>query len=207
MSGSVPSSVGDTQSGGDIPLVTKRRGMSGHLEEGNKSLQGTIFEKEALSPHEYKSLSLPTPATATVSVLSPKSQLSSPGSSHKLGRFSNISIEEVKLKPTVALLVPIWIILSWSVIIYNNYIWHTLEFKFPIFLVSWQLIFTSIGTRVLARTTRLLDGTKTTGWTGDMAVNWILPITALYGVGSIYTNLTYTEVPSGYIHIFQVRRA
>jgi hypothetical protein len=207
MSGSVPSSVDDTKSGRDIPLVTKRRGMSGHLEEGNTPEQDIIFEKESLSPHEDKSLSLPTPVTATFSVLPHKSQLSSPKSSHKLGNFLNISIGEVKLKPTATLLIPIWVILSWSVIIYNNYIWHTLKFKFPIFLISWQLIFTSIGTRVLARTTRLLDGTKTTGWTGDLGVNWILPITALYGVGSIYTNLAYTEFPSGYIHAFQVRRA
>ena len=42
---------------------------------------------------------------------------------------------------TTAFIIPIWIILSSTVIIYNNYLYNTLNFKFPVFLVTWHLGF------------------------------------------------------------------
>ena len=44
-----------------------------------------------------------------------------------------------KLSP--AMIIPIWIFLSSTVILYNNYLYNTLNFKFPVFLVTWHLIF------------------------------------------------------------------
>lgn len=52
-----------------------------------------------------------------------------------------ISIGASKIKPTAAIIIPIWIILSSSVIIYNNYVYNTLGFKYPVFLVSWHMVF------------------------------------------------------------------
>ena len=42
---------------------------------------------------------------------------------------------------TTAFIIPIWIVLSSTVIIYNNYLYNTLNFKFPVFLVTWHLGF------------------------------------------------------------------
>lgn len=44
-------------------------------------------------------------------------------------------------KLTAAAIIPVWICLSSAVIIYNNYLYNTLEFKFPVFLVTWHLTF------------------------------------------------------------------
>lgn len=46
-----------------------------------------------------------------------------------------------KSKLTATVIIPIWIVLSSSVIIYNNYLYNTLNFKFPVFLVTFHLSF------------------------------------------------------------------
>ena len=46
-----------------------------------------------------------------------------------------------KPKLSAAAIIPIWIVLSSAVIIYNNYLYNTLDFRFPVFLVTWHLTF------------------------------------------------------------------
>ena len=46
-----------------------------------------------------------------------------------------------KMKLTAAAIIPVWMALSTGVIIYNNYLYNTLQFKYPVFLVTWHLIF------------------------------------------------------------------
>ena len=46
-----------------------------------------------------------------------------------------------KPKLSAAMIIPVWIALSSAVIIYNNYLYNTLQFRFPVFLVTWHLIF------------------------------------------------------------------
>jgi hypothetical protein len=46
-----------------------------------------------------------------------------------------------KNKLSAAAIIPVWIVLSSAVIIYNNYLYNTLEFKYPVFLVTWHLSF------------------------------------------------------------------
>lgn len=46
-----------------------------------------------------------------------------------------------KPKLSAAAIIPIWIVLSSSVIIYNNYVYNTLNFRFPVFMVTWHLTF------------------------------------------------------------------
>ena len=46
-----------------------------------------------------------------------------------------------KPKLSAAMIIPVWIVLSSAVIIYNNYLYNTLQFRFPVFLVTWHLTF------------------------------------------------------------------
>lgn len=46
-----------------------------------------------------------------------------------------------KLKLSATAIIPVWIVLSSSVIIYNNYLYNTLDFKYPVFLVTFHLTF------------------------------------------------------------------
>lgn len=70
---------------------------------------------EAKSTFDVQDRPLPSPVTATPS--------------------------KAKPKLTATIIIPIWIILSSSVILYNNHVYNTLQFKFPVFLVTWHLTF------------------------------------------------------------------
>jgi hypothetical protein len=48
---------------------------------------------------------------------------------------------KAKFQLTAAAIIPIWIAISSAVIIYNNYVYNTLQFKYPVFLVTWHLGF------------------------------------------------------------------
>jgi hypothetical protein len=46
-----------------------------------------------------------------------------------------------KLKIHATAIIPIWMALSSTVILYNNYLYSTLDFRYPVFLVTWHLTF------------------------------------------------------------------
>ncbi|KII87617.1 hypothetical protein PLICRDRAFT_54695 [Plicaturopsis crispa FD-325 SS-3] len=108
-----------------------------------------------------------------------------------------------KYKLSAAAIIPVWMALSSAVIIYNNYLYNTLEFKYPVFLVTWHLTFAAIGTRVLARTTRLLDGVKDVHMTRDMFIRSILPIGVLFSGSLILSNTTYLYLSVSYIQMLK----
>jgi len=97
--------------------------------------------------------------------------------------------------------------LSVSVILYNNHLYNTLEFKFPVFLVTWHLTFAAIGTRVLQRTTNLLDGTKDVNMNKDMFLRSILPIGILFSGSLILSNSAYLYLSISYIQMLKAFNA
>lgn len=46
-----------------------------------------------------------------------------------------------KQKVSAAAIIPVWIVLSSAVILYNNHLYSTLNFRYPVFLVTWHLTF------------------------------------------------------------------
>ena len=46
-----------------------------------------------------------------------------------------------KFKVSAAAIIPVWIVLSSTVILYNNHLYSTLNFRYPVFLVTWHLTF------------------------------------------------------------------
>jgi hypothetical protein len=63
------------------------------------------------------------------------------GSSSPLPAPASANQPKSKQKLSAAAIIPIWIVLSSSVIIYNNYLYNTRNFKFPVFLVTFHLGF------------------------------------------------------------------
>jgi len=128
---------------------------------------------------EVKELESPLPSPITANVTKPKPKLSA------------------------AAIIPVWIILSSSVIIYNNYLYNTLEFKYPVFLVTFHLAFAAVGTRVLQRTTHLVDGAKDVHMTRDMFIRSILPIGLLFSGSLILSNTAYLYLSVSYIQMLK----
>jgi hypothetical protein len=139
---------------------------------------------------------------------------SSPSSSLELPSpvTSTSSHQQQKATPTAAryrlsatTVIPIWIVLSSTVIIYNNFLYNTLNFKYPVFLVTYHLGFAAIGTRVLQRTTNLLDGLKDVTMTKEIFVRSILPIGLLFSGSLILSNSAYLYLSVSYIQMLKVR--
>jgi len=108
-----------------------------------------------------------------------------------------------KPKLSAAMVIPIWMFLSSSVILYNNYLYNTLDFPFPVFTVTWHLIFAAIGTRVLQRTTNLLDGVKDVNITKDVFLRSILPIGLLFSGSLILSNKAYLYLSVPFIQMLK----
>ncbi|KAF8988706.1 triose-phosphate transporter family-domain-containing protein [Cyathus striatus] len=119
------------------------------------------------------------------------------------GLHESSATATTKPKLSAATTIPVWIVLSSAVIIYNNYIYNTLNFKFPVFLVTWHLTFAAVGTRVLQRTTRLLDGAKEVHMTKEMFVKSILPIGVLFSGSLILSNTAYLYLSVSYIQMLK----
>ncbi|KAF8633481.1 hypothetical protein AX15_001408 [Amanita polypyramis BW_CC] len=113
------------------------------------------------------------------------------------------SIPKPKPRLSAAAIIPVWIVLSSTVIIYNNYLYNTLNFKFPVFLVTWHLGFAAMGTRVLQRTTTLLEGTKDVHMTKEMFIRSILPIGLLFSGSLILSNTAYLYLSVAYIQMLK----
>ncbi|KAJ7634896.1 TPT-domain-containing protein [Roridomyces roridus] len=120
-----------------------------------------------------------------------------------------VSAQATKPKPkvSVVVIIPVWMALSVSVILYNNYLYNTLKFKYPVFLVTWHLTFAAIGTRVLQRTTHLLDGVKDVNMTKDMFLRSILPIGILFSGSLILSNSAYLHLSISYIQMLKAFNA
>jgi hypothetical protein len=109
-----------------------------------------------------------------------------------------------KPKLSATMIIPIWIVLSSSVILYNNHVYNTLMFKYPVFLVTWHLTFAAIGTRILQRTTHLLDAAKDIHMSKDMFLKSILPIGMLFSGSLILSNTAYLYLSVAYIQMLKV---
>lgn len=108
-----------------------------------------------------------------------------------------------KPKLSAAMIIPVWMILSSAVILYNNYLYNTIGFPYPVFTVTWHLIFASIGTRVLQRTTHLLDGVNDVNITKDVFLRSILPIGVLFSGSLIMSNSAYLYLSVPFIQMLK----
>ncbi|KAM0793492.1 hypothetical protein ACM66B_000932 [Microbotryomycetes sp. NB124-2] len=97
----------------------------------------------------------------------------------------------------------IWIALSSSVILQNAYILNKLQFKFPIFLTTFHLVYATIGVRILARTTHLLDGLKDAQMSWDRYLKNIVPIGALFSASLVFSNLAYITLSVSFIQMLK----
>ncbi|KAI6043924.1 hypothetical protein EDC04DRAFT_2890344 [Pisolithus marmoratus] len=113
------------------------------------------------------------------------------------------STQNSRAKLSAAAIIPVWIVLSSGVIIYNNHLYNALQFRYPVFLVTWHLTFAAVGTRVLQRTTNLLDGGKDVHVSKHMFIRSILPIGLLFSGSLILSNTAYLYLSVAYIQMLK----
>ncbi|KAG6811028.1 hypothetical protein H0H92_009298 [Tricholoma furcatifolium] len=104
---------------------------------------------------------------------------------------------------TATTIIPIWIVLSSSVIIYNNYLYNSLDFRYPVFTVTWHLAFAAAGTRILQRTTHLLDAAKDVNMDQHLFLTRIVPIGILFSGSLVLSNTAYLYLSVSYIQMLK----
>ncbi|CAA7264398.1 unnamed protein product [Cyclocybe aegerita] len=165
-----------------LPAATHAPSMSSIHDQEKQAAEQALLEVKLPSSSSSASLELPSPISAQQPKATPTS---------------------AKYKLSATAVVPVWIVLSSAVIIYNNYLYNTRAFKYPVFLVTWHLTFAAIGTRVLQRTTNLLDGAKDVHMSKDMFVRSILPIGLLFSGSLILSNTAYLYLSVSYIQMLK----
>ncbi|KAL7423481.1 hypothetical protein Q5752_001061 [Cryptotrichosporon argae] len=108
-----------------------------------------------------------------------------------------------KIVIPAVIIIPIWMACSISVILYNKYVFSTLNFPFPVFLTTFHLLFSAGATRVLQRTTTLVDGAKDIDMSRDRWVRSILPIGALFSGSLILSNYAYLSLSVSFIQMLK----
>ncbi|KAL7957365.1 triose-phosphate transporter family domain-containing protein [Trichoderma compactum] len=111
--------------------------------------------------------------------------------------------------PSVKFQIPVWAhIINWMffsnvTIIFNKWLIDTAGFKYPILLTCWHLIYATIATQILARTTTLLDSRRNFPISGRLYLRTILPIGLLYSGSLICSNVVYLYLSVSFIQMLK----
>ncbi|KAL7915203.1 triose-phosphate transporter family domain-containing protein [Trichoderma velutinum] len=115
----------------------------------------------------------------------------------------------MEILPTVKFQIPVWAhIINWMffsnvTIIFNKWLIDTAGFKYPILLTCWHLIYATIATQILARTTTLLDSRRNFPISGRLYLRTILPIGLLYSGSLICSNVVYLYLSVSFIQMLK----
>ncbi|XAO24084.1 hypothetical protein I312_102874 [Cryptococcus bacillisporus CA1280] len=104
---------------------------------------------------------------------------------------------------SAAVIIPIWIVLSSTVILYNKYLYTNLNYPYPIFITAYHLGCAAIGTRILRATTNLLDGLDKITMTRELYFKSILPIGVLFSGSLILSNTAYLTLSVSFIQMLK----
>ncbi|KAH0425731.1 DUF250 domain membrane protein [Colletotrichum camelliae] len=96
-----------------------------------------------------------------------------------------------------------WIFFSNLTILFNKWLLDTAGFKYPVILTFWHLVFSTLATQVLARTTSLLDGRHKVKMTGRVYLRAIVPIGLLYSGSLVCSNLVYLYLSVSFIQMLK----
>ncbi|KAK4168966.1 triose-phosphate transporter family-domain-containing protein [Cladorrhinum sp. PSN259] len=114
-----------------------------------------------------------------------------------------------KLRPAAgrplhpAFFIASWIFFSNVTILFNKWIIDTRQFRYPVILTCWHLVFATVATQVLARTTTLLDGRKKVKMNGRTYLRAIVPIGLLYSASLVCSNMVYLYLSVAFIQMLK----
>ncbi|OLN82080.1 putative sugar phosphate/phosphate translocator [Colletotrichum chlorophyti] len=94
-----------------------------------------------------------------------------------------------------------WIFFSNLTILFNKWLLDTAGFT--VILTFWHLVFSTLATQLLARTTSLLDGRHKVKMTGRIYLRAIVPIGLLYSGSLVCSNLVYLYLSVSFIQMLK----
>ncbi|OAA76281.1 DUF250 domain membrane protein [Akanthomyces lecanii RCEF 1005] len=96
-----------------------------------------------------------------------------------------------------------WISFSSLVILFNKWVLVTLEFKYPVILTTYHLVFATVVTQVMARYTTMLDSRKAVKMTGRIYLRAVVPIGVFFSASLILSNVAYLYLSVSFIQMLK----
>ncbi|OJJ04213.1 hypothetical protein ASPVEDRAFT_152598 [Aspergillus versicolor CBS 583.65] len=96
-----------------------------------------------------------------------------------------------------------WIVWSNLTILFNKWILESTPFRYPILLTTWHLLFATLATQILARTTSLLSARSSVPMTPAHYMAKIAPIGILYSGSLVCSNTAYMYLNVGFIQMLK----
>ncbi|OIW29613.1 TPT-domain-containing protein [Coniochaeta ligniaria NRRL 30616] len=96
-----------------------------------------------------------------------------------------------------------WIFFSNCTILLNKWLIDTAGFRYPILLTTWHLLFATLATQLLARTTTLLSARHSVPLTGRLYLRAVIPIGLVYSASLVCSNLTYLYLSVAFIQMLK----
>jgi hypothetical protein len=103
----------------------------------------------------------------------------------------------------VWLCITVWIVLGYSMILFNKLILSTWNFHYPFFLTFWHSLCGTILTQILSRTTNLLPGVKENKLNFNDYCIKIVPYAFCCGISLVLGNKAYKFLSLGYIQMLK----
>ncbi|KAK1969335.1 triose-phosphate transporter [Colletotrichum sublineola] len=122
--------------------------------------------------------------------------------------MSLLPIEESAVESVDSFIHPAFYIASWILfsnltILFNKWLLDTAGFKYPVILTCWHLVFSTLATQILARTTSLLDGRHKVRMTSRIYLRAIVPIGLLFSGSLVCSNLAYLYLSVSFIQMLK----
>ena len=76
-----------------------------------------------------------------------------------------------------------------------------MDFPFPMFLTAWHMLFATIITQIMARTTNMLPGVKENKVDKDILLKQVLPVALLFALSLVFSNKAYIYLSVSYIQV------
>ncbi|KAK3499972.1 triose-phosphate transporter family-domain-containing protein [Neurospora hispaniola] len=120
----------------------------------------------------------------------------------------DVETQAEKAQPVTRSIHPVFYIASWIffsniTILFNKWLLAPDRFSYPTILTCWHLIFATIATQILARTTTLLDGRKSVKMTGRLYLRAIVPIGFLFSGSLVCSNMVYLYLSVAFIQMLK----
>ncbi|KAI1863695.1 uncharacterized protein JN550_009395 [Neoarthrinium moseri] len=96
-----------------------------------------------------------------------------------------------------------WIFFSNLTILFNKWLIDDAGFRYPVILTFWHMIFATLATQLLAKTTRLLDGRHNVKMTKKLYTRAVVPIGLLYSGSLVCSNLVYLYLSVAFIQMLK----
>ncbi|PRP86798.1 hypothetical protein PROFUN_05015 [Planoprotostelium fungivorum] len=114
----------------------------------------------------------------------------------------NRPVESVSIPAHI--IIPVWMIISTGLIIFNKLILTTYDFRFPIFLTTWHLLYATVATRLM----HLFKSSLVKG-VSDVDMSWkkwsqsVLPIAVCFSGSLIMSNVSYLYLTVSFIQMLK----